>query len=475
MPKAFISYSWNDQSHQYYIEGIAQRLISDGVDVILDVYDLKEGHDKYTYMESMVTDEEVNKVLIFADKNYSRKADLREAGVGTESQIISQELYSKAKQGKFIPLVCEFDTEGNPCLPLFLKSRIWIDFSSPEKVNENWEKLIRVIFEKPLFIKPPIGRAPAYLELENHETILSQKAKLLTLIEAVKGNKKGQNLCRDDFLNDVYSYIDKFRVRKEPNWETFHKDIIDVFGKLKLMRNLIIDWLTIEIEYSDSENIIEIILSLIENLIELKSRPEEIRQWNDQWFEAHSLFAYELFIYIIALLIKTKKFLVIHEILTSSYIQPKSNRTGEIPFCSAYSLNAFSDLLQKELAPEGRRLYSPAAELVKRNSDRSDITFEDLKEADLAILLMSLISENERWYPQLQFYSEYSQEYPLFIRAMQKRYYKNIQELTGIDDVVVLREKVLLGIERMKADQWEMFSYSSLTNKLRIEKMNSIK
>ncbi|MCP4117926.1 MAG: TIR domain-containing protein [Desulfobacteraceae bacterium] len=45
-PKVFISYSWSNQSHQELVEHWADRLISEGIDVVLDIYDLKEGHEK---------------------------------------------------------------------------------------------------------------------------------------------------------------------------------------------------------------------------------------------------------------------------------------------------------------------------------------------------------------------------------------------------------------------------------------------
>ena len=91
-PKVFISYSWSDPAHQELVQHWAERLVADGVDVVLDVYHLKEGHDKYAFMERMVIDSSVSHVLVICDKKYSEKADLRKAGVGTESQIISQEV-----------------------------------------------------------------------------------------------------------------------------------------------------------------------------------------------------------------------------------------------------------------------------------------------------------------------------------------------------------------------------------------------
>ena len=91
-PKAFISYSWTSEQHQNFVRELAERLISDGVEVVMDVFDLKEGQDKYACMERMVTDQTVTHVLAFCDKAYAEKADARRAGVGTESQILSKEI-----------------------------------------------------------------------------------------------------------------------------------------------------------------------------------------------------------------------------------------------------------------------------------------------------------------------------------------------------------------------------------------------
>lgn len=144
-PRAFVSYSWSSQEHQERVRAWADRLMGDGVDVVLDVYDLKEGSDKYAFMERMVTDSTVSHVLVFCDREYARKADDRSAGVGVESQIISKEIYDKVEQSKFIPIVCEFNESGEAFLPAFVKSRIWLDFSTEEKANASWERLIRLL------------------------------------------------------------------------------------------------------------------------------------------------------------------------------------------------------------------------------------------------------------------------------------------------------------------------------------------
>lgn len=63
-PKLFISYSWSSPDHEQWVLDLATELREDGVDVILDKWDLKEGHDAHAFMEKMVTDPGIKKVAL---------------------------------------------------------------------------------------------------------------------------------------------------------------------------------------------------------------------------------------------------------------------------------------------------------------------------------------------------------------------------------------------------------------------------
>ena len=67
---------------------LATDLRANGVDAIVDKWQLKEGQDSYAYMERMVTDPTVEKVAVICDKKYVQRADTREGGVGAESQFM---------------------------------------------------------------------------------------------------------------------------------------------------------------------------------------------------------------------------------------------------------------------------------------------------------------------------------------------------------------------------------------------------
>lgn len=299
MPRVFISYSWTSPGHQARIRQWAEQMVDDGVDVVLDVWDLKEGDDKYAFMEKMVTDESVTHVLVFSDSEYADKADARRAGVGTESQIISREVYSKVKQSKFIPIVCEFDDSGEPLLPTFFKSRIWIDFSSPEAAIDNWEQLVRVIYGKPAHNKPTMGKAPTYITTDATVPASPATTKFSALKQALIQDKRGLKLYRQDFLDACFVYADALRIRERPDVTNMGERVLEDCGKLKRVREHIVDWVLLESEINPSVEFGEAMIAMLERLLELKSRPTGVNSWNEVWFEAHRVFAYETFLYIV--------------------------------------------------------------------------------------------------------------------------------------------------------------------------------
>lgn len=157
-PKLFVSYSWSNPDHERWVLNLATELCDSRVDVILDKWNLKEGHDAFKFMEQMVTAPDVKKVAIISDRLYAEKADGRAGGVGTETQIISKEVYENQVQEKFVIIVAEKDENGKPFLPTYYKGRIYIDLSDADTYSENFERLLRWIYDKPLYVKPALGK-----------------------------------------------------------------------------------------------------------------------------------------------------------------------------------------------------------------------------------------------------------------------------------------------------------------------------
>jgi len=455
-PKAFISYSWSTPGHCDLIRSYAERLVNDGIDVILDQWNLSEGQDKNAFMEKMVTDESVSHVLIFSDQEYAQKADKRKAGVGTESQIISQEVYNKVDQKKFIPIVCERQENNEPYLPVFLQSRIWIDFSTSESVNKNWERLLRALYNKPIHEKPSLGKAPSYITDVAKRPSLPTIGKFDSLRDALVNGKRTVTLCRNDFLETAISFADDLRVREQPKVEHIDEKVIEDLRKLLPLRDQLIDWLILETNLEENVSELENILqSFLEQLLSLKFRPPEVTSWTEGWFDAHKIFVYEMFLYLVGVLIKNNKFSNARTILTSRYLLPESAARPGYDFVPFYEFWACSDALTSRNERLKLNRHSLIADLMKDRATRNDILFRDIMQAELVVLLMSLLSDDYCWYPHTLIYAgRGGLRSPLFIRAAQHSYFAKLKTLTGIASGDEIRKRFKEGYEKHGVKQW---------------------
>jgi hypothetical protein len=222
------------------------------------------------------------------------------------------------------------------------------------------------------------------------------------------------------------------------------------------VRDQIVDWVLLESGANPSEEFGEALVSLLERLLELKSRPPELNSWNDVWFEAHRVFVYETFLYIVAALLKTESFGSLHLVLTNHYLLPETETSGVSRFDTFDAFYGYSETLQI-LAPEGQKLYAPAAELIKRQADRTDLPFVAVMQAELLVLMMAFITEGSRWYPQTLHYSSRAGAFPFFVRAARRRDFQKLAKITAIGSADQLRAAVKAGHEKLGVDRWHNF------------------
>ena len=128
-PKVFVSYSWNPPSNQQNVFELIQKLELDEISVMYDRKDLYPGQDMNFFMESVLTSDKIDAVIIVCNKDYAEKANNRMGGVGYESEMILSEIRNDPLQRKYIPVVIEHDENGELPLPNFLKSRLCVDLS----------------------------------------------------------------------------------------------------------------------------------------------------------------------------------------------------------------------------------------------------------------------------------------------------------------------------------------------------------
>ena len=160
--KVFISYSWDSDEHKKWVASLADSLLEESIDPIFDQYDIEPGDRLTHFMEKSIT--EADKVLIICTPEYKKKADDRVGGAGYESNIISEELYSKHNERKFIPVLREGTFDN--AMPVYLKGKYTINLTDNNMNYDNdFDDLIATLRGKNK--KPKINLEKAKLNKYN--------------------------------------------------------------------------------------------------------------------------------------------------------------------------------------------------------------------------------------------------------------------------------------------------------------------
>ncbi len=425
-PKIFISYSWTTPNHEDWVINLAERLVSDGVDIVIDKWNLKEGNDKYDFMENMVKSADIKKVLIILDKKYSEKAEQRAGGVGTETQIISPKIYGDVSQEKFIPIVAEKDENGNAYVPTFLESRIYIDLSDDDKFEGNYEALLRNIYQRPAYSKPKIGNAPSYLFEES--SITHKTSSLIRSFDnQISKSPKRINAILREFLEDFFQDLKGYSVNLSGTGDIviFGKAVHDNIISYTPLRNAFIIFLD-KVFKSELEFDIDIIIKFFEKIPTLKDPQDERSSWSQNEFDNFRFFIHEIFLYTIAIGLKAERYKFVEEILYSGYFfqgrydyQKEARRFEEL-----YNDVKIFDQYYKQTY--SKDFFSPMADLIIKRLPEN-MTIDDIINADLVIYYIAAL-ENLRWFPITHVYrTRDNGKFEVFNRLVSQRHFEKLK------------------------------------------------
>jgi hypothetical protein len=161
VPTVFISYSWDSQEHENWIVNLSTKLRDNGVNAILDKWDLGPlGKPLPHFMENSISKSQ--RVICVMTPNYKKKTENLAGGVGYEYSIISAEIFTNGvNTSKFIPLFRS--GTGADAIPTVLNGRKYVDMRVDSQFEDKFlNELLRDIHEEPKYKKPGLGKKPTF-------------------------------------------------------------------------------------------------------------------------------------------------------------------------------------------------------------------------------------------------------------------------------------------------------------------------
>ncbi|WP_293943456.1 toll/interleukin-1 receptor domain-containing protein [Sphingomonas sp.] len=180
-PKVFISYSWDSENHKKWVRELAERLVSNGVVVHLDQWNVVPGDSLTAFMEEQVS--QCDFILVICTPNYATKSVKRTGGVGYEQQIISGQIAAGVERRKFIPIVREgdFSASERSAIPPHFLGIYAIDMRSESAMDDQIEGLLRAIYKVPAITAPPLGSKPTFALSSSASTRPTRAARLAAI------------------------------------------------------------------------------------------------------------------------------------------------------------------------------------------------------------------------------------------------------------------------------------------------------
>ncbi|MBE6990116.1 MAG: hypothetical protein E7426_05165 [Ruminococcaceae bacterium] len=437
-PKVFISYAWADEAYEKLVLGFASQLMSDGIDVIFDKWDLTEGNDTYAFMERCASDPSVTNVLMLLDPVYATKADQHSGGVGTETQIISAKVYNEVTQDKFIPVVMKRDPEGNVCKPTYLQGRLHFDLSTPEKYDTEYPRLVKTLYGEEIYAKPELGPKPSWVE---KPIVVIPKA--LISYDALKGTQPQKEKSRAFAiaLNKISDKLKTFADRMEgdilePN------DYIALYDETESIRSDFLQLVSYALYVEESHRCLADFFEENENYLP--------QHGNSHCSDIVKIRIHELFIYSIAFFLKNKDYSAAGYLLGRTYYNTNNRLTdyGADSYAMFYSGAEHQGLDQSIDARDDKRYLSGTGKYWIETLDPAFCSKEQFVFADLICFNYSVYGSDYRnlflWFPITYVYSNrYNSEIERFSKKLTSHEFaQEVLPLFGTETVADFYKKV---------------------------------
>lgn len=434
-PKLFMSYSWSSPDHEEWVLRIATELRESGVDVILDKWDLKDGQDTYVFMEKMVNDPDIKKVLMVCDRIYVEKANGRLGGVGTETQIISPEIYNNADQTKFVAIFMELNEEGKPVLPTYYKSRKGFDFTTPDKYSDGFDKILRWVHDKPLHPRPSVGPIPAYLS-QPDTCALGTFAAFRRALDAITTGKPYASGALSEYFESTATALEQLRIEDKEG--IFDAEVVESIDLFIPPRNEIIQILLAIARYQPNQETISLVHVFFENLIPYLYPPIIGGRLHEQGCDNFRFIIHELFLYCIAALLKHERFEAVKYLLETPYLEkaePDYGRPAMTRFPVFCQHVASLEDRNKRLQLQRRSLHADL--LLERNAG-SGMDKQEVMQADFVLLLRDGIDvvldhATQLWWPTILLHRE-GLPFTIFARSESPVYFRKICNVLNISE-----------------------------------------
>lgn len=389
-------------------------------------------------MEQMVSNENITNVLILLDPVYCEKSNSRKGGVGTETQIISPEIYEKVGQTKFIPIVFDRGANGEICKPIFLKGLLHFDLTNEERYLEEFQRIVKRLYGIEIYAKPELGSKPDWLVKNNK---YDPKIEFSRIFKATNTKEKKYEIAVafNSLLKEITDKASSYTI-DESNYITSYKDIQSLRDKYLCLIDSVIWFEGLSPEIAN-------FLEAIKAFTIQDGYCEELK----------NTLVHELFIYTIGILLKLKNYEALGYLINKTYFLPHE-RDEAMSFDIFYDSN--QNLGNMMCKRDNKRYHCGEAHLWMETININYLSREEFIAADCLLYNAAVFGKNYLrswwWFPVSYVYDERASIISnLGKRFTSKEFLNSIRAVFGYDNINDFNKKICEVLKQLeKRDRW---------------------
>jgi hypothetical protein len=336
-------------------------------------------------------------------------------------------------------VITEKNAEGHALVPVYYKGRIYIDLSDAGRYEEEYERLLRWVYDQPVHVKPPRGKKPAFLS-ETPGARVGNRSAMKRALEQLRDGKPTASGAVGDYLSSVAEDFEGLRIAKEKGVE-FDDQVVQSIESFLPTRDELLTVIQAVARYQPSDENVQKIHRFFEALLRYYFPAPDVMQCTDTDFDNFVFITYELFLHTLAIFIDAEQFGQARYLIATDLYVGRNHRFGNEPMVASSSIDGQLKSLEYRNSRLNLRRESIQADLLRDRSKSGAVQFESLAQADLILYLYFKRKPDCWWYPLTTVFLGMSHSaLPVFARANSKKYFHKLRVLLGFDTADQMRE-----------------------------------
>jgi len=273
-------------------------------------------------------------------------------------------------------------------------------------------------------------------------------------VDALKNNKAYAAGAFDEYCNCLASNLERFRLSK-PDGEPDDAVVWNI-EEFVPYRNEAIQLFIVIAQYSPTPEFTQRLHRLFESLIPYMKRPANVSQGSGWDLDNFRFIVHELFVYVLAVLLKHDRFDQANYLLEQQYYLPGNSEYGRDVMASFEVFRQYMESLEHRNKRLNLRRLSVRADLLKERTNGTGIELRHLLQADFVAFMRGEVEAKGGyawWWPETLLYlGHFGSPLEIFARSVSRAYFN--------------RAKILLAIETAKDLEPILKSYEDGSRRL---------